>query len=308
MMKNCKVKQIDLQTSGEDVRERSLFQQSWSQFKHNRTAMIGLAILILLMLVVITTIVLDIAYDNQIYKNYVIKQDLSNKLAPPSAAHIFGCDEFGRDLLFRILWGTKYSLLIGISAVLCSLIIGGPLGAIAGFYGGKIDNIIMRIMDVFLACPFILLAMAIVTALGTSIPNLLIALGISGLANYARVTRAAVMSVKDKEFIEAARAVGANDFTIITKYILPNAMAPILVQSSLGTGSSILSVAGLSYIGLGVQPPTPEWGSILTAAKVYMRDAWHVSVIPGIFLVITVVAFNLFGDGLRDALDPKLKH
>lgn len=230
-----------------------------------------------------------------------------NKLAEPSLEHIFGCDEVGRDLFFRIIWGTKYSLMIGVCAVLVSLFVGGPLGALAGYYGGWIDNIIMRIMDVFLACPFILLAMAIVTALGTSIPNLLIALGVSGLANYARITRAAVMSVKDKEFIEAARAVGANDFTIILKYILPNAMAPILVQFTLGIGSSILSVAGLSYIGLGVQPPTPEWGSILTAAKVYMRDAWHISVIPGIFLVITVIAFNLFGDGLRDALDPKLK-
>ncbi|MCI8440810.1 MAG: ABC transporter permease [Oscillospiraceae bacterium] len=277
------------------------------QFRQSRTAMIGLGILLVLLLIVTATILIDLMTSRTIYSNYVEKQDLMNKLAAPSAEHIFGCDEFGRDLLFRILWGTKYSLMIGVCAVLVSLVVGGPLGAVAGYYGGWIDNVIMRIMDVFLACPFILLAMAIVTALGTSIPNLLIALGVSGLANYARVTRAAVMSVKDKEFIEAARALGANDFTIILKYIIPNAMAPILVQFTLGIGSSILNVAGLSYIGLGVQPPTPEWGSILTAAKVYMRDAWHISVIPGIFLVITVIAFNLFGDGLRDALDPKLK-
>lgn len=290
-----------------EFRQRTLFQQSWMQFRQSRTAMIGLGILLVLLLIVTATILIDLMTSRTIYSNYVEKQDLMNKLAAPSAEHMFGCDEFGRDLLFRILWGTKYSLMIGVCAVLVSLVVGGPLGAVAGYYGGWIDNVIMRIMDVFLACPFILLAMAIVTALGTSIPNLLIALGVSGLANYARVTRAAVMSVKDKEFIEAARALGANDFTIILKYIIPNAMAPILVQFTLGIGSSILNVAGLSYIGLGVQPPTPEWGSILTAAKVYMRDAWHISVIPGIFLVITVIAFNLFGDGLRDALDPKLK-
>ena len=290
-----------------EFRQRTLFQQSWMQFRQSRTAMIGLGILLVLLLIVTATILIDLMTSRTIYSNYVEKQDLMNKLAAPSAEHIFGCDEFGRDLLFRILWGTKYSLMIGVCAVLVSLVVGGPLGAVAGYYGGWIDNVIMRIMDVFLACPFILLAMAIVTALGTSIPNLLIALGVSGLANYARVTRAAVMSVKDKEFIEAARALGANDFTIILKYIIPNAMAPILVQFTLGIGSSILNVAGLSYIGLGVQPPTPEWGSILTAAKVYMRDAWHISLIPGIFLVITVIAFNLFGDGLRDAMDPKAR-
>jgi peptide/nickel transport system permease protein len=269
--------------------------------------MLGLAILLALLTIVLATIIIDFATSKAIYNNYVEKQNLALKLMEPGPGHWFGCDEFGRDMLFRILWGAKYSLLIGLLAVSFSLVVGGPLGALAGFYGGMVDNIIMRIMDVFLACPFILLAMAIVTALGTSIQNLLIALGISGLASYARVTRAAVMSVKDQEFIEAARAVGASDFTIITKYIIPNAMAPILVQFTLGVGSSILNVAGLSYIGLGVQPPTPEWGSMLTAAKVYMMDAWHISVIPGLFLVITVIAVNLFGDGLRDALDPKMK-
>ena len=269
--------------------------------------MIGLVIIAALLLVVVTTFVIDIVTNYGIYNTKVVKQHLSEKLAKPSLKHPFGCDEFGRDMLYRILWGTKYSLFLGICAVTLSLLIGGPLGMIAGFYGGRIDNVIMRIMDVFMACPFILLAMAIVSALGTSDVNLLIALGISGMASFSRVSRAAVMAIKDSEFVEAARAVGANDFTILFKYILPNAMAPILVQLTLRIGSSILNVAGLSYIGLGVQPPAPEWGAILTAAKVYMRDAWHISVFPGLFLVITVVAFNLFGDGLRDALDPKLK-
>lgn len=307
-MNSRKVIKAERAVAGAIARERTLFQQSWQQFKNNRMAMVGLAIFLTLVTIVVVTLIVDLYTGNTFYANNVLKQNLANKLAKPSLQHLLGCDEFGRDLLFRILWGTKYSLFIGMSAVICSLLAGAPLGAIAGFYGGKVDNIIMRVMDVFMACPFMLLAMAIVSALGASIPNLLIALGISGLAGYARVTRAAVMAVKDKEFVEAARAVGANDFTIIVKYILPNAMAPILVQSSLGIGSSILHVAGLSYIGLGVLPPTPEWGAILTAAKVYMRDAWHISVFPGVFLIITVVSFNLFGDGLRDALDPKLKN
>ena len=288
-------------------RDRTLFQQAWIQFKYNRRAMLGLAIIGLLLAIVFATMVIDLVTDSSVYNNYVVKQNLYLKLQGPSLAHPLGCDEFGRDMLFRLLWGTKYSLLLGFCAVTLSLLIGGPLGMIAGFYGGKTDNIIMRIMDVFMACPFILLAMAIVAALGASTVNLLIALGVSGMASFSRITRAAVMSVKDKEFVEAARAVGANDFVILIKYILPNSMAPILVQLTLRIGSSILNVAGLSYIGLGVQPPLPEWGAILTAAKVYMRDAWHISVFPGLCLVITVVAFNLFGDGLRDALDPKLK-
>jgi len=306
-MTKATVRRAEISVAGSAIRDRTLFQQAWMQFKYNRRAMIGLFIVVALLVVVMTTFIIDIATNNKVYNAKVIKQHLSEKLARPSLKHLLGCDEFGRDMLYRVLWGTKYSLFLGICAVTISLLIGGPLGMVAGFYGGRVDNIIMRVMDIFMACPFILLAMAIVAALGTSTLNLLIALGVSGMASFSRVSRAAVMAVKDSEFVEAARAVGANDFTILFEYILPNAMAPILVQLTLRIGSSILYVAGLSYIGLGIQPPTPEWGAILTAAKIYMRDAWHISVFPGLFLVITVVAFNLFGDGLRDALDPKLK-
>lgn len=207
----------------------------------------------------------------------------------------------------RILWGTKLSFAIGVVAIALSVLMGAPFGMIAAFYGGKTDNAIMRVMDVLLAVPYMLLAMAIVAALGTSTFNLLLALAVSGIAKYARIARAAVLTVKDSEFVEAARAVGASDGTILFQYILPNALAPILVQVSLGIGDSILAVAGLSYLGLGVQPPQPEWGAILTTARTYMRDAWHISVFPGLFLIVAVIAFNLFGDGLRDALDPKLK-
>ena len=311
MFQTIRTRKAEAEAAEAVNRDRTLFEQAWIQFKRNKRAMFGLAVIGLLLIVVLCTVLIDLVTQYAVYDNYVIKQNLYLKLKGPSLAHPLGCDEFGRDMLFRILWGTKYSLLLGFCAVTLALLIGGPLGMIAGFYGGYfggwVDNIIMRIMDVFMACPFILLAMAIVAALGARTINLLIALGVSGMASFSRITRAAVMSVKDKEFVESARAVGANDFVILMKYILPNSMAPILVQLTLSIGSSILHVAGLSYIGLGVQPPIPEWGAILTAAKVYMRDAWHISVFPGLFLVITVVAFNLFGDGLRDALDPKLK-
>ncbi|MEA4846649.1 MAG: ABC transporter permease [Clostridiaceae bacterium] len=291
----------------DETQARTLFQQSVTQFKHNRLAILGLVIIAVLLLISLSTIVIDLCTDNRIYDTYVVGQDLSKRLEGPSAKHIFGCDEFGRDLLVRLLWGTKLSLLIGLAAIILSLIAGGPLGMIAAYYGGRTDNIIMRIMDVLLAVPYMLLAMAIVAALGKSTVNLLIALAVPGIARYARISRAAVLTEKDREYVEAAKAVGASDFTILFGYILPNAFAPILVQVTLGIGDSILAVAGLSYIGLGVQPPQPEWGAILTSARTYMRDAWHISAFPGLFIIIAVVAFNLFGDGLRDAMDPKLK-
>ena len=290
-----------------ETKTRTLFQQSLVQFSHNKLAIVGLAIIVLLLIISFSTIAIDIITEYRIYDKYVIGQDLSKRLEGPSSTHIFGCDEFGRDLLLRLLWGTKLSLLIGLAAILLSLLIGGPLGMIAAYYGGHVDNIIMRIMDVLLAVPYMLLAMAIVAALGKNTINLLIALAVPNIARYARIARAAILTEKDKEYVEAARAVGASDFTILFRYLLPNSFAPILVQVTLGIGDSILAVAGLSYIGLGVQPPQPEWGAILTSARVYMRDAWHISIFPGLFIIIAVVAFNLFGDGLRDAMDPKLK-
>lgn len=290
-----------------ETKTRTLFQQSVVQFSHNKLAIIGLAIIVILLMISLSTIVIDVITEYRIYDKYVIGQDLSKRLEGPSSTHIFGCDEFGRDLLLRLLWGTKLSLLIGLAAILLSLLAGGPLGMIAAYYGGRIDNIIMRIMDVLLAVPYMLLAMAIVAALGKNTINLLIALAVPNIARYARIARAAILTEKDKEYVEAARAVGASDFTILFRYLLPNSFAPILVQVTLGIGDSILAVAGLSYIGLGVQPPQPEWGAILTSARVYMRDAWHISIFPGLFIIIAVVAFNLFGDGLRDAMDPKLK-
>jgi len=287
---------------------RTLWQESWRRFKKNKLAVCGLIFIIILIIISISTIVIDYATDNQIYKEYVSKQNLLNKLQEPSLENIFGCDEFGRSILFRILWGTRYSMFVGIVAIAIATTLGGLLGAVAGYYGGKADNIIMRFMDIFLSIPSMVLAIAIVAALGTSLFNLLLSIAVPQVPRFARIIRASVMSVKDMEFIEAARAVGANDALIIFRYIIPNAMAPIIVQATLGTANAILSIAGLSYLGLGVQPPTPEWGAILTSAKIYMRDAWHISVIPGLVIMLTILALNLFGDGLRDALDPKLKN
>ena len=289
-------------------KQRSLWQEAWRRFRKNRMAMAGLVFLSILVIIAVVTLVIDLVTKNSIYNNYVINQDLVNRLQGPSAAHPFGQDEFGRDMLLRMLWGTRYSLFMGSLAIIFSLCVGGVLGALSGFYGKLTDSVIMRIMDVLLAIPSMLLATAIVAALGTSLVNVLIAIGISYIPTFARTVRASVLTVKDQDYIEAARSIGCNDGEIIFKYIIPNAMAPIIVQATLGLAGAILSIAGLSFLGLGIQPPTPEWGAMLSNARVYMRDAWHVTVIPGLGIMLTILSLNLMGDGLRDALDPRLKN
>ena len=291
----------------EEKKQRSLWQEAWRRFRKNRMAMIGLAFILLLVIISISTLVIDAATHNSIYNEFVVKQDLVNRLKGPSAKHIFGQDEFGRDMLLRMLWAVRYSLFMGTVAIVISCIFGGLLGAFAGYYGKTADNIIMRIMDILLAIPSMLLAIAIVAALGTSITNVLIAIAISYVPTFARTVRASVLTVKDQEFIEAARSIGCSDWRIIIKYVIPNSMAPIIVQVTLGIAGAILSIAGLSFLGLGIQPPTPEWGAMLSNARSYIRDAWHVTIIPGMGIMLTILALNLVGDGLRDALDPRLK-
>ena len=198
--------------------------------------------------------------------------------------------------------------MVGFVSVSISLLIGGSLGAIAGFFGGKLDNVIMRLMDVLLAIPSILLAISIVSALGPGLVNVMIAVGISSIPSYARIVRASVITLKDQEFIEAARAVGTSNFRIIAKHLIPNSLAPIIVQATLGVAGAILSAAGLSFIGLGIQPPTPEWGAMLSTGRQYIRDYPHITAFPGLAIMITIFGLNLFGDGLRDALDPRLKN
>ena len=289
------------------VKQRSLLQETWLQFKSNRLAVCGLSVISLLMLISVVTIIIDAIDGGELYKQLVIKQNLLSKNAAPSAEHPLGCDEYGRDLLFRILWGTRYSLFAGICTILVAVLIGGLFGSIAGYYGGKLDNVIMRIMDMLMTVPSLVLAMAIVAALGPSLVNLLVALATSQVPQFARIVRSSVMGVKGNEYIEAAKAVGASDALIITKYIIPNALSPVIVQGTIGVATTILNIAGMSFLGLGIQPPTPEWGSILSSARIYMREAWHLSVFPGLAIVICILSLNLLGDGLRDALDPKQK-
>ena len=292
----------------EEKKQRSLWQEAWRRFRKNRMAMIGLAFILLLVIISISTLAIDAATHNSIYNEFVVKQDLVNRLKGPSAKHIFGQDEFGRDMLLRMLWGARYSLFTGGIAIILALCAGGILGAVSGYYGGKTDTIIMRVMDILLAIPSMLLATAIVAALGTSIWNVMIAIAIAYIPTFARTVRAAVLTVKDQDFIEAARSIGCGNGTIIFQYIIPNALAPIIVQATLGLAGAILSIAGLSFLGLGIQPPTPEWGAMLSNARVYIRDAWHVTVIPGLGIMLTILSLNLMGDGLRDAMDPKLKN
>lgn len=283
------------------TKKRSQLLEIWQRLRRNKMAMLGLAIIVAL---AICAIFADVMFD---YETIVIKQNIGERLQGPSAAHWFGTDEFGRDILARLIHGSRVSLVVGIVSVSIALLIGGTLGAVAGFYGGKIDMIIMRVMDVFLAVPSILLSMTIVAALGTNLFYVMLAIGISSVPNYARIVRAAVMGVKDQEFVEASRAMGASNATIIFKEVIPNCLAPIIVQVTLSVASAILSTASLSFIGLGVQPPSPEWGAMLSSGRQYMRDALHLTLFPGLAIIITILALNLLGDGLRDALDPRLK-
>ncbi len=293
--------------SGETKR-RGLWQETWRRFKKNKLALVGMSFIILLLAIAIATIVIDLVTDKSFYNAHVIKQNLRMRLKGPSKEHIFGLDEFGRDIFLRMLWAVRYSLFMGVFAIFFSVIVGGIFGSIAGYYGKVTDNVIMRFMDILLAIPSMLLATAIVAALGTSLVNVLIAISISYVPTFARTVRASVLTVKDQEYIEAAKAVGASDVRIIFKYIIPNSMAPLIVQATLGVAGAILSIAGLSFLGLGIQPPTPEWGSMLSSARSYIREGWHITVIPGLGIMLTILALNVMGDGLRDALDPRLKN
>lgn len=292
----------------EEKKQRSLWQEAWRRFRKNRMAMIGLAFILLLVIISVSTLIIDAATHNSIYNEFVVKQDLVNRLKGPSAKHIFGQENLDVICCCVCCGEHCYSLFTGGIAIILALCAGGILGAVSGYYGGKTDTIIMRVMDILLAIPSMLLATAIVAALGTSIWNVMIAIAIAYIPTFARTVRAAVLTVKDQDFIEAARSIGCGNGTIIFQYIIPNALAPIIVQATLGLAGAILSIAGLSFLGLGIQPPTPEWGAMLSNARVYIRDAWHVTVIPGLGIMLTILSLNLMGDGLRDAMDPKLKN
>jgi peptide/nickel transport system permease protein len=273
----------------------------FSLLSKNKAAMFGLIFLIILIFISLGA---DLLYD---YNTKVIEQNIPERLKWPSFQHLFGTDEYGRDLLARVVHGSRMSLFVSFLSVAISLIFGGALGAVSGYYGGKIDNIIMRITDIFLAIPMTLLAMVIVAALGPNTINLVIALSISSVPTFARIVRGSVLTVRDVEYVEAARAIGAKDAIIIFSHILPNCMGPIIVQTTLRVAATIANTAALSFLGLGVQAPAPEWGALLSAGRNFIRDNSYLTFIPGLAIMLTILALNLLGDGIRDALDPRLK-
>jgi peptide/nickel transport system permease protein len=234
-----------------------------------------------------------------------IAQDLSRRLSPPSSEFWMGTDDFGRDVFSRVLYGARISLRIGFVAVALSLVVGGVLGLVAGFYGGTVDLVLMRAVDVMLAFPAILLAIAVVAVLGPSLNNAMVAVGITGVPVYARLVRGVVLQVKGLEYVTATRALGAGDVRLLLGSVLPNCVAPVLVQTTLGLATAVLDAAGLTFLGLGAQPPTPEWGAMLSQGHELILDAPWVLTAPGIAILLSVLGFNLLGDGLRDAFDPR---
>ncbi|MCH4886318.1 ABC transporter permease [Acidaminobacter sp. JC074] len=283
-------------------KSRSQWQEIFIRLKRNRVAMFGLFILLSMAIVILTA---DLYID---YNEDIIQQDVKIKLEGPSKEHPFGTDSFGRDIMYRIIYGGRISLTIGILVTVLSLFIGSFIGAIAGYYGGLIDNVFMRCMDILMAVPPILLAIAVVSALGPGMINLMIALSIAGIPGYARLIRSSVLTIKDAEFIEAAMAYGSRDYRIIIKHITPNTVGPLIVQATLGVASTIIAAASLSFLGLGIMPPVPEWGAMLSEGKEYIRYSPYLVFFPGVAIMFTVLSLNLLGDGLRDALDPRLKN
>ncbi len=280
-------------------KKRGQMREVWRRLRRNKLAVLGMCVLVLIVLLAIfADLIAPYPYD---YQNY------SAALEFPTWEHPFGTDNYGRDILSRVIYGSRISLQIGFISLLVGAVIGCILGAVAGFFGGVLDTVIMRFTDILMSIPKMILAIAIATTLGPGLTNAIIAVSIGSIPNFARVVRASTLTVKDQEYVESARAIGTSNTRIIAKYIFPNVMAPIIVQATLGVGTSIILAASLSFLGLGIQPPTPEWGAMLSAARSYMREQWYMVMFPGLAIMITVLALNLFGDGLRDALDPKMK-
>lgn len=285
----------------QEYKKRSMWAEVWRNYRKNPSAMIGLVIVVLL---VIVAIVARVVYD---FNADIVAQNLEIRFQKPSMEHPFGTDHYGRDQFTRVMYGASYSLLVGIIAVAISCVIGSTLGMIAGYYGGLAETIIMRTCDVFVGIPSILLGVAIMSAFGQSIGVLMWAIGLVYVPMFARIARAAVLPVRDQEYIEAARVIGVGDLSIIFKHVLPNALSPIIVQTTMGVANAILTASNLSFLGLGIPVPAPEWGAMLSETRAYIRDYGFLTLFPGLAIMITVLAFNLMGDGLRDALDPKLK-
>lgn len=281
---------------------RSQLSIIWRRLRRDRMAMLGLAILIVM---IVLALLADFIAD---YDTAVIGMNMRERLQTPSRAHWFGTDGYGRDVFARIVHGSRLSLSLSILAMAAAVAVGSLIGAVAGYYGGRVDNLLMRFMDILLAIPPMLMSISIVAALGHSMINLMIALSLAYIPVFARVIRSSILSVKGQEFIEAAKACGTSDARIIARHIIPNAIGPIIVQATLAMGSTILIISSLSFMGMGIQPPQPEWGTMLYEGRDLIRTSPYLVIFPGIAIALAVLSLNLLGDGLRDALDPRLKN
>jgi len=282
-----------------NYKKNSQWKYTFKRLKKNKAAIIGLILLIILALgAILADFIAPNGYDDQL---------LSRRFQAPSIQFPFGTDNLGRDIFSRVLHGSRISLQVGLFSVLLSVAIGTIIGSISGYYGKIVDNLLMRFIDIMMSMPRILLAIAICAALGTGIRNLIIAIAIGSIPEFSRIVRGSVLALKNQEFIEAAISNGASDIRIIIKYILPNCMAVIIVQATMSVAKAILSASSLSFIGLGVQQPIPEWGAMLSVGRSYIRNSWWIITFPGLAIMMTIFAINLFGDGLRDSLDPRLK-
>ncbi|GAM10703.1 dipeptide transport system permease protein DppC [Geobacter sp. OR-1] len=270
----------------------------WQRLRRNRFAMAGGIVVVLLFLLSLLAPWLTPYYPDAI--------DAYNVLMPPSATHWLGTDELGRDVLTRLLFGARISLKVGFVAVGIAVAVGTAIGLVAGYYGGWLDSLLMRLVDIMLCFPTFFLILAVIAMLEPSIWYIMVVIGLTGWMGVARLVRAEVLSLREREFVMAARGLGASDLRIITRHILPNALSPVLVSASLGVAGAILTESALSFLGIGVQPPTPSWGNILTSGKDYIEFAWWLSLFPGVAILVTVLSYNLVGEGIRDALDPRL--
>lgn len=286
----------------QEVEEKAIspWKEGWKSFKKNKVALVGLGIvLFFILLAIFAPLIAPYSYDGQ---------KLSDKHLSPSAEHWFGTDEFGRDILSRIIYGSRLSLWVGFLSVAGSVVVGSFLGIIAGYYGKWIDTIISRLFDIVLAFPSILLAIAVVAVLGPSLQNALIAIAIVNVPTFGRLLRSRVLSVKEEEYVTAAKAIGMGDARILLHHVLPNSLAPIIVQGTLAIATAIIECAALGFLGLGAQPPSPEWGKMLADSRQFIIQAPWTVLFPGIAIMLTVLGFNLMGDGLRDAMDPRMKN
>jgi peptide/nickel transport system permease protein len=269
------------------------------RFVRSRTGLAGAIVLVVVVLAAI--------FAGQVSPYNPTRQDFRVERQAPNPEHLMGTDEFGRDVLSRVIWGARASLQAGAVAASIALGVGLLLGMLAAYYGGRLDNLLMRLMDVILAFPYILLAIAVVAILGPGLQNAMIAIGIVYVPHYARVVRGSVLSIRARDYVDAARALGASDNRVMWQHVLPNALAPLIVQTTLNVGTAIIDTAGLSFLGLGTQPPTPDWGNMLSAGRNYVIDSPWIATFPGLAILVTVLAFNLMGDALRDAFDPRLR-